>query len=136
MLDRTGKIREMRPPIAENSGVNDAAEQGFRAMKFQPVLRNGVPVQALARFSVSFNTVRPTGMETFDSARAYFERGRKASFLAAGANAPYLLRAEFQTASQDGMKTGRYEDTWISAMEWKREAWFGSSHLVRSQSGG
>jgi len=32
-------------------------------------------------------------------------------------------------------KLATHEDTWISASEWKREAWFGTSHLVRSQNG-
>src|SRR5205823_2168170 len=131
-----GKIREMTPPVSDNPGMRDAAEQQFRVMQFQPVLRNGVPVQAVAHFSVPFTTVRPAGMETFESARTYFERGRKASYLGAGANAPYVLHAEFQTANGKGaVETGRYEDTWLSATQWKREAWFGSSHLVRSQSG-
>lgn len=135
VLDRTGKIREMIPPIADNPGVKEVAEQGFRAMQFQPVLRDGIPVQVWARLSAPFTTVRPTDGENFDSARTYFERGRKASFLAAGTSAPYSLRAEFQAVSHDGAQTGRYEDTWLSARDWKREAWIGSSHLVRSQSG-
>lgn len=135
VIDRTGRIREMTPPIADNAGVKDAAEEGFRAMQFRPVLRDGVPVQAWAKLSVTFKTTRPAGMETFDSARNYFERGRRMSFLAAGANAPYVLRAEFEAGTPDGVKTGRYEDTWVSATEWKREAWFGSSHLVKSQNG-
>jgi hypothetical protein len=134
VVDRTGRIREMIPPIADNPGVKDAAAEGFRSMQFQPILRNGVPVQATGRISVRFKTVRPQGVETFLSAKEYFSRGRKASFLAAGATAPYMLRAELQIGTPDGQKTGRYEDTWISASEWKREAWFGSSHLVRSQS--
>lgn len=96
MLDRTGKIREMIPPIADNPGVKDAAEAGFKSMQFQPILRNGVPVQATGRISVRFKTERPAGTEAFDGARNYFERGRKASFLAAGATAPYKLQAEFQ----------------------------------------
>jgi hypothetical protein len=136
VLDRTGNIREMIPPISDNPALADAAERGFRAMQFQPVTRNGIPVQAWGRLSFRFETARPAGMETFLSAREYFERGRKASFLAAGATAPYLLRAEFQVGTPDGVQTGRYEDTWINATEWKREAWVGSSHFVRSESGG
>ena len=128
-LDRTGKIREISP-IADNPGVKDAAEQGFRSMQFKPFLHNGEPVQAMGRLSVPFKTVRPAGVETLDSARNYFERGRKASFLAAGATALYMLRAEFQVGTHDGVQTGRYEDTWISETEWKREAWVGPSHLV------
>ncbi len=73
--------------------------------------------------------------ESFKSVHAYFGQGRKASFLAAGATAPYVLKAEFQVGTSQGAKSGRYEDTWVSATEWKREAWIGTSHLVRSQSG-
>jgi hypothetical protein len=135
VLDRTGNIREMIPPIADNPGVKDAAAIGFHAMQFKPFLRNGISVQVTGRISVSFKTSRPAGTETFDSAKTYFERGRKASFLAAGASAPYHLRAEFETGTKDGVQTGRYEDTWINSTEWRREAWFGSSHLVKSQSG-
>lgn len=135
VLDRTGKIREMIPPIADNPGVKDAAEAGFKSMQFQPVLRDSVPVQVTGRISVRFKTARPAGTEAFDSARNYFDRGRKSSFLAAGAAAPYKLQADFQVGAAGGVQTGRYEDTWISATEWKREAWLASSHLIKSQSG-
>ena len=104
-------------------------------MQFRPVLRNGIPVQAAGVIKVHFKTTRPAGVENFDSAQNYFEHGRKASFLAAGATAPYRLRAEFQVGMKDGVGTGRYEETWISATEWRREAWLGLGHLVRSHSG-
>jgi len=75
-------------------------------------------------------------MEAFESARAYFDHGRKVSSLGSGASATYLLHTEFQTANAKGaIETSQYKDTWLSATQWKREAWFGSSHLVRSQSG-
>jgi hypothetical protein len=135
VLDRTGKIREIEGPIAENSAVNDAAAAGFKAMQFRPFLRNGIPVQVVGRLNERFKSVRPAGTENFESARTYFERGRKASFLAAGATSPYKLRADFQVGTAKGVQSGRYEDTWVNANEWKREAWFGSSHLVKSQSG-
>lgn len=135
VLDRTGKIREMREPIADNSAVNDAAAVGFKAMQFRPFLKNGIPVQVVGPINERFKTVRPAGIETFESAQSYFERGRKASFLAAGATSPYKLKAEFQAGTAKGVQSGRYEDTWVNANEWKREAWFGSSHLVKSQSG-
>jgi len=134
-VDRTGKIRDIHRPISDNPGLEVAADQIFRAMRFQPFLRNGLPVQAIGRVSLRFKTVRPPGVEAFDSARNYFERGRKASFLSAGASAPYILRAEFQAGTHDGVQTGRYVDTWMSATEWKREAWIGSSHLVRTMTG-
>ncbi|WP_263358289.1 energy transducer TonB [Acidicapsa ligni] len=135
VVDRTGTIREMIPPIADNPGVKEAAEQTFRSMQFSPILRDGIPVQAMGRLSLRFKTVRPSGIENFDSAHNYFERGRKVSCLGSGSSEPYLLRAEFQIATKSGIQTGRYEDTWISATKWKREAWFGSSHLVRTEEG-
>ncbi len=136
VLDRSGKIQEMTPPVSDNPAMRDAAEQQFRAMQFRPVLSKGVPVQVVAHFSVPFKTTRPEGMETFESARAYFDRGRKISCLGSGASTPYVLHAEFQAANAKGtIETGRYEDTWLSPTQWKREAWFGSSHLVRSQNG-
>jgi hypothetical protein len=136
VLDRTGKVREMNTPIADNPGIKETAADAFYAMQFQPVLRNGIPVEVTGRISIPFKTTRPAGVETFLSAREYFDRGRKASFLGAGANVPYILHAEFQMSDGHGaVVTGRYEDTWFSPTEWKREAWFGSSHLVRAQEG-
>jgi hypothetical protein len=136
VLDRLGNIREMDKPVSDNPVMVDAAAQGFRAMQFQPVTHNGIAVQVVAPLSVAFKTVRPAGVETFESARAYFEAGRQVSCLGAGSTAPYLVKAEFQVGSASGgVDTGRYEDTRVSATEWKREAWIGSSHLVRSQVG-
>lgn len=135
VIDRSGRIREMIPPVADNPGVQEAAAAGFGSMQFRPVLRNGIPVQVTGRLSVPFKTVRPVGDETFDSARNYFEHGRKVSFLAAGSKVPYTLRAEFQVGTQNGVQTGSYEDTWMNATEWRREAWYHSSHLVKTESG-
>lgn len=133
IVDRTGKVREMHQPVSDNPALRDAAAEVFRAMQFTPVLRDGQPVQAIGRISLPFKTARPAGTESFDSARNYFDRGRKASMLSVSSTAPYSLRAEFQTRDAKGeVATGRYEDTWLSPTQWKREAWFGSAHLVRS----
>jgi hypothetical protein len=134
-IDRTGHIREMIPPIADNGGVKDAADRAFRSMQFRPVLRDGVAVQATGRLSMPFKTMRPPGVETLESARTYFEKGRKATYLAYGGSTPYVLRMEFQVGSSSGVQTGRYEDTWLGPTEWKREAWLGSSHVARSRNG-
>jgi hypothetical protein len=46
------------------------------------------------------------------------------------------LRAEFETGAKDGtIEKGRYEDTWLSSTQWRREAWFGKSRYVRSRNG-
>ena len=82
-----------------------------------------------------FKTVRPVGTETFESARTYFERGRKVGVLAAGSEKPYVLRAEFQAKGSSGVENGHYEDTWVSNTQWRREASFGKSRYVRSRNG-
>lgn len=135
VVDRAGMVREMGSPVSSNPAMNDAAREQIKQMRFQPFLQNGAPVQVVSRITVGFKTVRPEGTETFDTARAYFERGRKASFLAAVATVPYSLHAEFQVGTSAGVQIGQYEDTWVSNTEWKREAWVGSSHFVRSRDG-
>jgi hypothetical protein len=136
VVDREGKVREFGPIVSENSGINDAGRQRILAMRFTPFLQNGVPVQAMSQITVPFKTVRPAGTESFDSARTYFERGRKVSFLAAGSGKPYSLRAEFEARGSKGnVDKGHYEDTWLSNSEWRREASFGDSRYVRSRNG-
>jgi TonB family protein len=111
VVDRAGKVRDLGTLVSTNPGVNDTARTQIEEMHFQPFQQNGVPVQAVSRITLAFKTVRPEATETFDSARNYFEKGRKASFLAAAATAPCLLRAEFQVGTSSGVQTGRYEDT-------------------------
>jgi hypothetical protein len=99
-------------------------------------LQNGVPVQVVSQITVPFKTVRPAATEAFNSARTYFERGRKASFLAAGTDKPYFLRAEFEAiGSEKKVDKGHYEDIWISNTGWRREASFGRSRYIRSRDG-
>ncbi len=136
VVDREGKVRELGSIISENSGINDAGRQRILAMRFKPFLQNGVPVQVMSQITVPFKTVRPAGTEAFDSARTYFERGRKISFLAAGSDKPYSLRAEFEAKGSAGIvDKGHYEDTWLSNSQWRREASFGKSRYVRSRNG-
>ena len=105
-------------------------------MRFEPFLENGVPVQVVATVDLHFKTSRPAGVETFETARTYFERGRKTGFPSAGTGTPYVLHAEFEAEGAAGsVATGRYEDTWISDSEWRRETWFDKSHYVRSRNG-
>jgi len=136
VVDREGKVREFGPIVSENSGINDAGRQRILAMRFKPFLQNGVPVQAMSQITIPFKTVRPAGSEAFESARTYFERGRKVGFLAAGSDKPYALRAEFDAkGSQGTVDKGHYDDTWLSNAQWRREASFGKSRYVRSENG-
>jgi len=136
VVDRGGKVREIMSVMSENSSMNDTGRQAVAAMRFKPFLMDGVPVQAMSQITMPFKTVRPTGRETFESARTYFERGRHMGFPAAGSGTPYVLRAEFEAKGKSGTtEKGRYEDTWLSDAQWRREAWFAKSHYVRSRDG-
>jgi hypothetical protein len=137
VVDREGKVREIDSIMSENSSMNNAGRQAVEAMRFKPFLVGGVPVQVMSQITTPFKTTRPIGAEKFETARTYFESGRHLSFPAARTGgAPYLLRAEFETRGKSGAaEKGRYEDTWLSDAQWRREAWFANSHYVRSRNG-
>jgi hypothetical protein len=136
VVDRTGKVRELGTIVSDNPGLNETAGKTIGSMLFSPYLLNGVPVQVVSRITMPFKTVRPAGVETFDSARSYFERGRQASFLAAGTGPAYVLHATFQVKVAAGtVETGQYIDTWQSDEEWRREATIGKSRVVRARHG-
>jgi hypothetical protein len=116
--------------------MDGAAHEQIAALRFTPFVIGGVPVQVLSRITMGFKAARPAGTENFESAHHYFERGRELDFPADGAGFPYALRAEFQARSSTGsVDTGRYGDIWLAPDKWRREATFGSSHVVRSRSG-
>jgi len=136
LVDRQGKVREIGSMVSENSGINDAGRRAAMAMRFTPFVVNGAPVQVISQVTIPFKTVRPAGGEAFESARTYFERGRHVSFLADGNWTPYVLRAEFEAKGHSGaVATGRYEDTWLSGTQWRREVWFEDSRYARSRNG-
>jgi hypothetical protein len=136
IVDREGKVREMESVISENSAMIATGKRAFTAMQFKPFVLNGVPVQAMSQVTIPFKTSRPMGVETFESAGTYFERGRHLGFPAAGTGAPYVLRTEFEAKGKSGTtEKGRYEDTWLSDTQWRREVWLKNSHYVRSRNG-
>jgi hypothetical protein len=136
VVDRIGTVREITSVMSENGAMNETGTRAVMAMRFKPFLVNGVPVQAVSQVTTPFKTTRPAGGEPFDSAETYFERGRHTSFPAAGSGPPYILHAEFVAKAKSGTdEKGRYEDTWLSETQWRREAWFANSHYVRSRNG-
>ena len=136
VVDRDGKVREIGALVSDNPALNEAGKQAVAAMRFMPFLAGGVPVQVISQITIPFKTVRLGGVESFESARTYFERGRRASFPAAGTGPAYVLHATFQArVSQGTVESGQYEDTWASANEWRREASIGNSRYVRAQHG-
>ena len=136
VVDRAGKVREVGTIVSDNPGISETAGRAIARMQFKPYLQNGVPVQVVSRITTPFKTVRPEGVETFDSARDYFERGRHSSFPAAGSGPAYVLHATFQAKVATGtVEDGQYVDTWKSEDEWRREATLGKSRFVRPRHG-
>jgi hypothetical protein len=136
VIDRMGRVREVGPIVSDNPGLSETAGKTIWSMQFSPYRKNGVAVQVVSRITLPFKTVRPAGMEAFDSARSYFEQGRSVSFPAAGHKREYVLRATFQVNMAKGTaEEGHYVDTWKSEDEWKREATIGNSRFVRAQHG-
>jgi hypothetical protein len=135
VVDRAGRVREVGSILSDNPGLSEAAGKTIGAMQFNPYLQDGVAVQVVSRITMAFQTVRPVGVETFDSARTYFERGRHISFPAAGAGPACLLRATFQARVAGTLEDGQYVDTWKSDDDWRREATIGKSRVVRARHG-
>jgi hypothetical protein len=136
VVDRNGKVRELGSILSDNPSLSETAGKIIGSMRFSPYLQNGAPVQVVSRITMAFKTGRPVGLETFDSAHNYFERGRQVSFLAAGKGPAYVLRATFQARVATGtVETGQYIDTWKSDEEWRREATIGKSRFVRARRG-
>ncbi len=136
VVDRTGKVREIGSIASDNPGLSEAFGKSIGAMQFKPFLENGVAVQVVSRATMPFKTVRPAGVETFESARTYFESGRRVCFPAAGNGPPYVLHAVFQAEVKAGnVRHGEYVDTWKSDDEWRRQASVGESWYVRAKHG-
>jgi len=136
VVDRTGKVRELGSILSDNPGLSEAAGKTIGSMQFKPYLQDGMSVQVVSRITMPFKTVRPAGVETFDSAHNYFERGRHVSFPAAGNGQAYILHATFQVKVAAGtIENGQYMDTWKSDDEWRREATIGKSRFIRARHG-
>ena len=136
LVDRTGAVRDVGMILSDNPMLNDAANKFITGLRFKPFVVNGEPVQVVSRITMPFKTVRPSGMETFDSARNYFEHGRKITSPAFSGVSPYVLHATVQVYTQSGVLQGQYTDTWKADDQWKREATIGQGYYARSRNGG
>lgn len=136
IVDRDGNVRDIGTLVSDNPGLDESARAYILSLRFQPHLIDGEPVQVLSQITLPFKISRPAGVETFDSARNYFERSRKLTSPAAGAvTTPYILHATFETATQNGVQQGQYTDTWLSASQWCREATLDKSRFARCHNG-
>ena len=135
-IDRQGKVRQIDSIVSDNPGLNTVARERIGKMQFKPYLVDGVPIQVVTTITLPFKTIRPEGVENFGTARSYFERGRKAGFIAMTVAPSYMLHADFTTRDNSGnLAKGTYVDTCKSATEWRREATLGKSRVVRAESG-
>jgi len=135
VLDRAGKVQQIGSIVSTNPALSETAGKAIVAMRFKPYVVNDTPVQVVALITIPFKTMRPGGVEVFDSARDYFERGRHVSFSAAGSGPGYELQATFQIKSAGVVEDGQYVDTWKSDTQWRREATLGKSRCVRARNG-
>ena len=134
-IDRAGHVRDLGYIVSENQGVNETGRSAYSAMQFRPIIVNGQTVQATVRWTIPFKTTRPAGVEIFDSAKIFFERGSRLDFPSGGGLA-YRMQAEFEVQDRSGrIQKGGYEDTWVSNTQWRREAWIEGGRLQRSRSG-
>jgi hypothetical protein len=104
-------VRELGTIVSDNPGLSETAGKTIGSMQFKPYLQNGVAVQVVSRVTMAFKTARSEGVETFDSARNYFERGRHASFPAAGSGQPYVKATLQARVAAGTVEEGQYLDT-------------------------
>jgi hypothetical protein len=135
LVDRAGAVRDIGMLLSDNPRLNDSAKNFISGMHFKPFVFNGEPVQAVSRITMAFKTVRPAGVEAFDSARNYFDNGRKVTSPAFSGAKPYLLHARVRLYAPSGVVQGEYSDTWKADNEWKREVKIGQSYFARSRDG-
>jgi hypothetical protein len=135
LVDRTGVVRDVGMILSDSPWLNSAAKEYITGLHFKPFVVNGEPVQVVSRITMPFKIVRPAGVETFDSARNYFERGRKVNSPAFSGGKPYVLHATIQVYTEGGILKGEYADTWEADDKWKREAKIGESYFARSRNG-
>jgi hypothetical protein len=136
VVDRAGSVRAVGSILSDNPALSEFASKSIWDMKFAPYLVDGEPVQVVSRITMPFKTVRPAGVDTFDSAHNYFERGRHVSFPAAVNGQAYILHATFQVKVAAGtIENGQYVDTWKSDDEWRREGTIGKSRFIRARHG-
>jgi hypothetical protein len=134
-VDRTGAVRDVGTILSDSPWLNNTAKEYITGLRFKPFVVNGEPVQVVSRITMPFKIVRPAGVETFDSARNYFEHGRKVNSPAFSGAKPYVLHATIQVYTEGGILKGEYTDTWKADDEWKREAKIGESYFARSRNG-
>ena len=136
VVDRSGNVRDVGSVLSDNPAVSETASKAIWGRHFRPYLLNGQPVQVVSTFTLPFKTARPPGVETFESALTYFERGRNSFPAYSDKSQPYTLRAIFKARLKSGnVEEGLYVDTFKSSAEWRREATAGKSRYVRSQRG-
>ena len=76
----------------------------------------------------------PAPRREFEPAWSYFERGRVVGFPSATPGSHYQIKATFQIPTpSNGLTSGRYMDIFVDSTHWRREAWVGTSHLVRAR---
>jgi len=136
LVDREGKVREIGSFVSDNPGLEAASRDYIMSMRFQPYMDGSMATQMYSRLTFSFHTTRPAGVESFDSARTFLDRGMRSGSPAGGINkTAYVLKATFDAGTPKGVARGTYTDTWLSDTVWCREAQMDDSRVSRCRNG-
>jgi hypothetical protein len=111
----------------------------FSASSTRPEAPTRLPAGLQASQSTAPPELPPQNLapkSEFEPSWSYFQRGRTTGFPSFVPGSHYRLKATFQIPTpSNGLATGRYEDTFVDLTHWRREAWVGTSHLVRTRDG-
>jgi hypothetical protein len=137
-IDRAGNVREFPSAISKNQAINGGAVAQIKNWKFKPYLVDGSPVEVVTTLHVPFHLkYEPLGANGKEfppiSFGEHIKQYRVLSDLRAEGSKPFHLRASFVFG---GDQVGRYEETWQSADEWRRQVELGGVVLREMRASG
>ncbi len=137
-LDRSGNVREIGTIVSRNFVLTDAARAHVKTLKFKPYLRDGSPVQVNTNITLRFETkVELLGANgksyVVEPFLKRLSKAQELSDLRAEGSMPFHLHANLQAGEG---ATGTYEETWLLANKWWRQAELAGVKVVESRGDG
>ncbi len=136
-IDRQGIVREVGSPISHNVALSDAAREQLKTWRFKPYRVDGSPVQVSVDVAFPFKTkVEPYGanpdMFPVEKFWVRIHNALQLSDPRTERGKPFHLVASFQYGEDPA---GTYDETWISSVQWYREAALGGVTVTESRDG-
>lgn len=131
-IDRQGNVREVGTIVSSNHVLIDAAREQIRKWKFKPYLKDGAAVQVNTTLTVPYEVKMALlgGSGTTITAEPFLERIKRSRELSdprSGDAKPFHLVANFDAGAG---RTGTYDEIWLNAKEWHRQAVVGDATLT------